>query len=125
MTFVHSFTANDNPLRLSDALWAAIEPLMPAPQGRGRPPTTSPRAAVEAILFLTTTGTPWRLLPPCVYPPRSTVYDIYRHLRDRGAWPRIQETYLAETARSLEARGAAKIIALADDRRFSPSVSRA
>jgi transposase len=50
---------------LPDALWAIIEPVLPAytpgPKG-GRPPITH-RQALTGILFVLTTGIPWEDLP--------------------------------------------------------------
>ena len=50
---------------LPDALWAIIEPLLPAyapsPKG-GRPPITH-RQALTGILFVLKTGLPWEDLP--------------------------------------------------------------
>jgi transposase len=50
---------------VSDDLWKAIEPLLPAPreypQG-GRPPVGN-RAALTGILFVLRSGIPWEMLP--------------------------------------------------------------
>ena len=44
----------------------------------GRPRKTDMRAAMNAILYLLRTGCPWRYLPRDRFPPRSTVYNIFR-----------------------------------------------
>jgi len=36
------------------------------------------RAAMNAIFYLLRTGCPWRYLPRGPFPPRSTVYNIFR-----------------------------------------------
>lgn len=50
---------------LSDELWAAMEPLIPAPKAapgsRGRPPIP-PRVIADAIFFVLRTGCQWRSL---------------------------------------------------------------
>ena len=42
------------------------------------PRKTDMRAAINAILYLLRTGCPWRYLPRDGFPPRSTVYKIFR-----------------------------------------------
>jgi hypothetical protein len=44
----------------------------------GRPRKTDMRAAMNAILYLLRPGCPWRYLPRDSFPPRSTVYNIFR-----------------------------------------------
>src|SRR5688572_9255781 len=48
-----------------DDLWEAIEPLLPAAssKSRGGRPRVPDRAALGGIIFVLTTGCPWRLLP--------------------------------------------------------------
>lgn len=50
------------------------------------------RCAVNAILYLLRTGCPWRYLPHDGFPPRSTVYNIFRAFQRDGVW----ETMWAE-----------------------------
>jgi transposase len=49
------------------------------------------RAAMNAILYLLRTGCPWRYLPRDPFPPRSTVYNIFRKLQHEGVWEAIWE----------------------------------
>src|ERR1700684_208 len=64
-------------------------PWIPAAKPGGRPRKTDMRAAMNAIFYLLRTGCPWRYLPRGPFPPRSTVYNIFRQFqRDRG-WGRI------------------------------------
>ena len=49
------------------------------------------RAAMNAIFYLLRTGCPWRYLPRGPFPPRSTVYNIFRQFRRDGVWERIWE----------------------------------
>jgi len=69
----------------TDAEWAVLESLMPAPAGTGRPRTTNLRALVNAIFYILWTGCPWRALPK-EFPPRSTVQGYFYRWRDDGTW---------------------------------------
>jgi transposase len=42
-----------------------------------------------AILYLLRTGCPWRYLPGDSFPPRSTVYNIFRKFQRDGIWEAI------------------------------------
>jgi len=68
---------------LSDAEWALIEPLMPAPNPRGRPRAWPLREIVNAIFYVLRGGIAWRLLPR-EFPPRTTVYRWFALWRDTG-----------------------------------------
>ena len=46
---------------------------------------------MNAIFYLLRTGCPWRYLPPGVFPPRSTVYNIFRAFQRQGVWEAIWE----------------------------------
>ena len=70
---------------LTDAEWAVLEPLLPAPSPVGRPPVWPMRAIVEAIFYVLRGGVPWRMLPTC-FPPRQTVYGWFAAFRDAGVW---------------------------------------
>ncbi len=61
---------------LTDAQWALIQPMLPKPSKRGRPPTDR-RQVIDAILYILKGGIQWRLLPG-VFPPWKTVYHIFR-----------------------------------------------
>jgi transposase len=70
---------------LSDAEWALIEPLMPAPKRRGRPRAWPLREIVNAIFYVLRGGIAWRLLPR-EFPPRTTVYRWFALWRDTGVF---------------------------------------
>ena len=76
------------PSDMTDAEWALLEPLIPAAKHGGRPRKTDMRAAINAILYLLRTGCPWRYLPRDGFPPRSTVYNIFRNFQKDGVWTR-------------------------------------
>ena len=67
----------------TDAEWALIVPLMPAPKTTGRPRETDLRAVFDAILYIATTGCQWRMLPND-FPPISTVRGYFYAWRDDG-----------------------------------------
>src|SRR6202022_1265434 len=77
------------PSDLRDAEWVRLEPLIPQASPGGRPRKTDMRAAMNAILYLLRTGCPWRYLPRDGFPPRSTVYNIFRKFQHEGVWEAI------------------------------------
>jgi putative transposase len=78
-----------SPSDLTDAEWERLEPLIPEAKPGGRPRKTDMRAAMNAILYLLRTGCPWRYLPRDGFPPRSTVYHIFRGFQRAGVWEAI------------------------------------
>src|SRR3954468_21224892 len=84
------------PSDLTEAEWARLEPLIPAAEPGGRPRKTNMRSAMNAILYLLRTGCPWRYLPRDGFPPRSTVYNIFRKFqRDGGGEAIWAELHMA------------------------------
>ena len=77
---------------VTDAQWAILEPLLPAPgstAGRGgRPEKHCRRAIVDAILYIVRGGIAWRQLP-VEFPPAATVYAVFARWARGGAWQRI------------------------------------
>jgi len=69
-----------------EAEWARLEPLIPkaSPGGDRARPTCA--RALNAILYLLRTGCPWRRES---FPPRSTVYNIFRKFQRDGMWEAI------------------------------------
>jgi transposase len=74
---------------LSDEQWALLEPLLPVERtgGPGRP-WTPHRRVVNAILWRTRTGSPWRDLP-AAYGSWQTVYGRHRTWSGDGTWDRV------------------------------------
>ena len=79
------------PSNLTDAEWERLKPLIPEALPGGRPRKTDMRAAMNAIFYLLRTGCPWRYLPRDEFPPRSTVYNIFRKFQKDGVWEAIWE----------------------------------
>jgi transposase len=73
---------------MTDAQWAVIEPLLPAPGntgGRGGRPEKHPRRLVlDAIFYLVAGRIAWAALPHD-FPPCKTVYGIFRRWAKAGA----------------------------------------
>src|SRR5680860_372004 len=72
---------------LSDDQWRVLEPLLPdrAPVRGGR--WMDHRLVVNAIMWRTRTGSPWRDLPEC-YGNWKTVYNRHRRWSGDGTWER-------------------------------------
>lgn len=85
------------PYDLSDAEWARLDPLVPAPLAGGRPARHPRREIVNAILYVLRTGCQWRALPHDL-PPWGTVWWYFRQWREAGVWEQINTT-LREQAR--------------------------
>jgi len=79
------------PSDMTDGEWTRLEPLIPPAKPGGRPRETNMREAINAILYLLRTGCPWRYLPHDGFPPRSTVYNIFRNFQKDGVWGAIWE----------------------------------
>jgi transposase len=73
-----------------------ISPHLPAKRRLGRPRTTVLRAVVNALLYISTTGCQWRLLPRD-FPPVSTVQRFFYAWRDDGTWGRMNHALLMLT----------------------------
>lgn len=90
------------PSDMTDGEWARLEPLIPPAKPGGRPRLTNMREAINAILYLLRTGCPWRYLPREGFPPRSTVYNIFRNFQKDGVWDAIWERLHMELREDME-----------------------
>lgn len=86
---------------LTDAQWAALQPLLPAGNKSGRPPRWSRRQLLDGIRWRTRTGAPWRDVP-ARYGPWQTVYGLFRRWQRSGVWAGI----LTALQSSVDAAGA-------------------
>ena len=75
-----------------------LGPLIPDATPGGRPRKTDMRSAMNAILYLLRTGCPWRYLPRDGFPPRSTVYNIFRKFQADGNVERDLGSPLSDAA---------------------------
>jgi transposase len=74
---------------LTDAQWEFLQPMLPQPKKRGRPPTDR-RLVIDAILYVLKGGIAWRLLPK-TYPPWKTVYHIFRAWSLENTWAALND----------------------------------
>jgi len=83
--------------RVPEALWKAIEPLLPKPQRSpkgGRPPVSN-RACLEGIVFVLQTGIPWQQLPTELgYGSGSTCWRRFRDWTELEVWPEVHRRLL-------------------------------
>jgi transposase len=74
---------------VTDAQWVLLQPLLPRPSRRGRPPTDR-RLVIDAILYIVKGGIPWRLLP-VGFPPWKTVHSIFRKWTLDRTWENLND----------------------------------
>jgi transposase len=96
---------------LTEQEWQLIAPLLPPAKLLGRPRETDLREAVNAMLYVLTTGCQWRLLPTD-FPPYTTVQRFFYDWRDNGTWRRVNHHLLlaAREAMGREASPSAGVI---------------
>jgi putative transposase len=100
------------PSDLTDAEWAALEPLLPPPSRRGRPLKWARRLMAEAIFYLVRSGCAWRMLPRH-FPPWPTVYSQFARWRRDGTLRRVHDR-LRGSARAAEGRSPEPSAAIID-----------
>ena len=72
---------------LTDEQWAQLEPLLPRrPQGRHA--TLGDRVFVDAVIYRTKTGIPWRDLPERFGSWKSN-YNRFRNWAVKGVWAQV------------------------------------
>jgi len=81
------------PSDLTDAEWAIIAPLLPAPPRRGRKPTTDLREVLNALRYMARSGGGWRMLPKG-FPPWQTMYWWFRRFMRRLLFQTIHDVAL-------------------------------
>lgn len=77
-------------LRIPDAVWEQIEPLLPPefPQPRVGRPRMDDRKAMEAILYVFRTGCKWKAIPRSLGT-GSSVYQRFQEWRKAGVFQRM------------------------------------
>src|SRR5262249_20237435 len=95
-------TASAYPARMSDELWAVLEPLVPAHKPGGRPPKYTRRAILDAILYAVRGGCPGRPPPPAL-PYWNTAFWYFQEWQKDGTWDRIEDA-LRRQVRTAEGR---------------------
>jgi putative transposase len=76
--------------RLSNAQWERIAPLVPGKPGDPGRHGEDNRLFVEAVLWLSRTGAPWRDLP-AEFGRWNSIYRRFWRWAKRGVWSRILE----------------------------------
>ena len=84
-------------MRMSDALWERIEPLLPLDEmgPKGGRPWKSARDCMDGILYVLRTGCQWKSMPR-TYGAPSTVHDRYQRWVKDGVFERLWKHGLAE-----------------------------
>jgi len=73
---------------LTDAQWAALEPLLPKANRSGRPSQWSKRQLIDGIRWRVRVGAPWRDVPEC-YGSWQAVYGLFRRWQRGGIWAQM------------------------------------
>jgi putative transposase len=84
---------------LTDRQWRRIARLVPAPKAGGRPAKYSRREVVNAILYVTRAGCPWRLLPHDL-PPYRIAFHYFRRWQSDGTWDRVHDRLRGQVRRA-------------------------
>jgi transposase len=75
-------------IQLTDAQWAILHPLLKADPRAYLGNAGECRRFVDAVLWITRSGAPWRLLPR-EYGTWNTVYKRYARWCEAGVWERL------------------------------------
>lgn len=106
-------------MKLTDAQWAVVEPLIPKPprraDGKGRP-RQDDRAILDGILWVMRTGAQWDELPRR-FPPKSTCHDRFQQWNRSG----VIASILKELAEHLVSRGEMDLSECFVDATFAPA----
>src|SRR3954468_15530949 len=70
---------------LTDAEYALLQPLLPAPKARGRRRSVDVHQTLNAIFYVLRGGVPWRMLP-AGFPCWRTAFHYFRQWRLSGLW---------------------------------------
>jgi len=96
---------------LTPTQWEYLQPMLPKPKKRGRPPTDR-RRVLNAILYVLKGGIAWRLLP-ANFPPWKTVYHVFRAWTRDHTWAALNDA-LRTCVRRKEGRQAQPSAAVLD-----------
>jgi transposase len=78
-------------IQLSDAQWGILYPLLKADPRAYVGDEGQCRQFVDAVLWITRAGAPWRLLPEA-YGSWNTIYKRYARWCEAGVWDRVLAT---------------------------------
>lgn len=97
---------------LTDAQWARIEPLLPAPKRLGRPREVDLREVLNTIFYQARTGCQWDMLPNDLLP-TGTAFGYFQAWQRHGTWQKVLDA-LREAVRLKEGRQATPSAACID-----------
>jgi transposase len=83
-------TTKRYPSDLSNREWAQVCRVIPAPKPGGRPAKYPRREIVNALLYITRSGCPWRMLPKDL-PPWRIVYWYFMIWKKDGTLDRLMD----------------------------------
>jgi len=89
------------PSDVTDAEWGQIAPLIPAARRGGRKREVDVRNLVNGLMYVLSTGCPWRYLPKDL-PPRSTVYRYFCDWSHNGTLDRIHHALYVKCREKLD-----------------------
>src|SRR5579884_4088383 len=84
-------TTERYPTDLTDRQWAQLARVIPAPKPGGRPAKYSRREIVNALLYITRAGCPWRMMPKDL-PPWRIVYWYFMQWKKDETFDRLNDT---------------------------------
>jgi len=87
---------------LTDAQWTVLQPMLPPPSKRGRPPIDR-RRIINALLYIAKAGVQWRLLPHD-FPAWQTVYHVFRKWTVDNTWEALNAQLRATVRNSVGKR---------------------
>jgi transposase len=82
-------------VRLTDAQWVRVQPLLPSASKKGGRPAKPHRPMVEAMIWILRTGAPWRDLPSA-YGPWESVYTRFSRWSAAGVLAALFEALARE-----------------------------
>jgi transposase len=97
---------------LTDDEWAYVKPLIPPARPGGGKRRSDVRAVMNGVLYILSTGCPWRYLPKD-FPPYSTVYHYFIWWQCDGVLDRIHDALFVE-CREMAERDANPTAAIID-----------
>ena len=110
------------PSDMSDAEWAVLQPILPAPKGFGAPRTVDLREILNAIFYVQRTGCQWEMLPHDL-PPHPTVYKYFQKWQRKGIWQDLHDTLRHQLRRDM-GREADSSVAMADSQSVKTTEKR-
>ncbi|WP_293108796.1 IS5 family transposase [Moorena sp. SIO3I6] len=110
------------PSDLSDREWEIIKPLLPLPQGFGRPRTVDLREILNGVFYVQRTGCQWEMLPHD-FPHHGTVYKYFQKWERLGYGPKIHDT-LRHQLREKLGRFEKSTVAIADSQSVETTEKR-